>query len=136
MLLYKLDNDSSELCLPIVCFAMRVMRDMSVIVWINNIRLEPTQLHPILGHTQNKLTLWSQLHNLLVHYAKHITAPDVTSKCRAISVTIEELGDTIQQPTSCIFLSEQVNLLCSNPNGRRYSVDMIINAFSLYHRII
>ena len=38
----------------------------------------------------------------------------------------------IDNVPGCRFLSEQVLLLCCQPHTRRYSVDKIISAFSLF----
>ena len=43
-------------------------------------------------------------------------------------------GDTIQREETCNFLAEQIRLLTTAAKGRRYSIDMLIYAFNLYHK--
>ena len=134
VLLYKLHQEFSVTYCPSVCFSLRIFHDLSVSIWINDIKLHHSELSWLLGHTKGKLTLWSQLSNLLTRYASNIVEQDSVSKCDTIATVVEELGVTISKQPTCSFLAEQIRLLCTSPKARRYSVDMIISGFSFYHR--
>ena len=131
VLLYKLHSVTYR---PNVCFSLRIFHDLSVSIWINDIKLHHSELSWLLGHTKGKLTLWSQLSNLLTRYASNIVEQDSVSTCHTIATVVEELGVTISKQSTCSFLAEQIRLLCTSPKARRYSVDMIISGFSFYHR--
>ena len=107
--------------------------DLSVTVWLNDIKLEERELKWLFGHTKGKLQLWSQLNNLLARYAIYIVEPENNSKCQTIADSLLALGESIDSVPSCNFLSAQILLLCCQPHARRYRVDMIISAFSLFH---
>ena len=134
VLLYKLHQEFSVTYRPNVCFSLRIFHDLSVSIWINDIKLHHSELSWLLGHTKGKLTLWSQLSNLLTRYASNIVEQDSVSTCHTIATVVEELGVTISKQPTCSFLAEQIRLLCTSPKARRYSVDMIISGFSFYHR--
>ena len=134
VLLYTLVNASNMLCQPSVYFALRISEDLSVTVWLNDTKLEQSELTWLFGHTKGKLQLWSQLNNLIARYAIDIVEPENTSKCQTIADSLLALGESIDNVPSCNFLSEQILLLCCRPHARRYSVDMIISAFSFFHR--
>ena len=132
--LYKLHQEFSLSNRSSVCFSLRTFHDLSVSIWINDIKLHHSELSWLLGHTKGKLALWSQLSNLLTRYASNIVEPDSVSTCHTIATALEELGVTILKQPTCSFLAEQIRLLCTSPKARRYSLDMIISGFSFYHR--
>ena len=59
---------------------------------------------------------------------------DVTSSSKALAHNVESFGVTIQREETCNFLAEQIRLLTTAAKGRRYSIDMLIYAFNLYHK--
>ena len=59
---------------------------------------------------------------------------DVTSSSKALAHNEESFGVTIQREETCNFLAEQIRLLTTAAKGRRYSIDMLIYAFNLYHK--
>ena len=120
------------LCQPSVYFALRISEDLSVTVWLNDTKLEQSELTWLFGHTKGKLQLWSQLNNLIARYAIDIVKPENSSKCQTIADSLLALGESIGNVPSCNFMSEQILLLCCQPHARRYSVDMIISAFSFF----
>ena len=132
VLLYTLVNASNMLCQPSVYFALRISEDLSVTLWLNDTKLEQSELTWLFGHTKGKLQLWSQLNNLIARYAIDIVEPENTSKCQTIADSLLALGESVGNVPSCNFLSEQILLLCCRPHARRYSVDMIISAFSFF----
>ena len=67
-------------------------------------------------------------------YAIGIVEPENNYKCQTITDSLLALGESIDNVPSCNFLSEQIVLVCCQPHSQRYSVDMIINAFSFFHR--
>ena len=73
VLLYKLVNASNMLCQPSVCFTLRISEDLSVTVWLNDTKLEQSELTWLFGHTKGKLKLWSQLNNLIARYASKLS---------------------------------------------------------------
>ena len=125
---------ANNLC--IMCFSLWIVHDLSVFIWINDIKLHLSELSWLLGYTKGKLALWSQLSNLLTRYASNIVEPDSLSTCHIITTAVEELGVTISKQSTCSFLAEQIRLLCTSPKTRRYSVDMIINRFSFIIEVV
>ena len=59
---------------------------------------------------------------------------DVTSSSKSLANNVESFGVTIQREETCNFLVEQIRLLTTAAKGRRYSIDMLIYAFNLYHK--
>ena len=51
-----------------------------------------------------------------------------------IADSLLALGESIDNVPSCNFMCEQILVLCCQHHARRYSVDMIISAFSFFHR--
>ena len=89
--LYKLHQEFSVTYRPSVCFSLRIVHNLSVSKWINDIKLHHIELLWLLGHTKAKLTLWSQLSNLLTRYAGNIVEQDSVSTCHTIATAVEEL---------------------------------------------
>ena len=113
---------------------IRIYKNMTVSVWINNTKLLQSTLDWILSHTKSSLQLWSQLHNIVSRYSIDTPDVDVTFSSKALAHNVESFGVTIQREETCNFLDEQIRLLTTAAKGRRYSIDMLIYAFNLYHK--
>ena len=113
---------------------IRIYKNMSLSVWINNTKLLQKALDWILSHTQSSLQLWSQLHNIVSRYSIDTPDVDVTSSSKSLAHNVESFGVTIQREETCNFIAEQIRLLTIAAKGRRYSIDMLIYAFNLYHK--
>ena len=107
---------------------------MTLSVWINNTKLLQSILDWILSHTKSSLQLWSQLHNIVSRYSIDTPNVDVTSSSKALAHNVESFGATIQREETCNLLAEQIRLLTTAAKGRRYSIDMLIYTFNLYHK--
>ena len=58
----------------------------------------------------------------------------MTSSSKALVHNVESFGVTTQREETCNFLAEQIRLLTTATEGRRYLIDMLIYAFNLYHK--
>ena len=47
---------------------------------------------------------------------------------------MESLGVDANKEDCCTFLAEQLRLMCTAAKGRRYSIDIIIYSFSIFHK--
>ena len=47
---------------------------------------------------------------------------------------MESLGVDANREDCCTFLAEQLRLMCTAAKGRRYSIDIIIYSFSIFHK--
>ena len=111
--------------------------DMTVSVFIRDGMLLNSELNRALSHTGDKLQLWSQLDNyILARYViGEVASISCLSRSKMIASTLEELECTTEKQRHTInFLAEQLKLAFALPKGRRYSLDMLICAFTLYHK--
>ena len=134
VLLYKLNHSDDTSRSVSVSLAIRIYKNMTFSVWINNTKLLQSTLDWMLSHTKSSLQLWSQLHNIVSRYSIDTPDVDVTSSSKALAHNVELFGVTIQREETCNFLAEQIRLLTTAAKGRRYSIDMLIYAFNLYHK--
>ena len=134
VLLYKLNHSDDTSRSVSVSLTIRIYKNMTLSVWINNTKLLQSTLDWILSHTKSSLQLWSQLHNIVSRYSIDTPDVDVTSSSKALAHNVESFGVTIQREETCNFLAEQIRLLTTAAKGRRYSIDMLIYAFNLYHK--
>ena len=81
MLIYKLSDGLDVTLNPKINFAMRILQDLSIKMWISNVEIQSQQLKWILGHTGDKLTLWSQLFEMCRRY-QDVPEPDMESRCK------------------------------------------------------
>ena len=109
---------------------------MTVAIWINNTRLSKHALDWILSHTRWELKRWSQLDNILSRYSNEtvMSNVDISSRCKSLAADVEVLGVNCNKEECCNFLAEQLKLLCTATKGRRYSIDILIYSFSIYHK--
>lgn len=132
VLLYKLKHSEDASRSLAVSLTIRVYKNMSLSVWISNTKL--VSLDWILSHTQSRLLFWSQLYNIVSRYSIDTPDVDVTSTSKSLAKDVEAFGVAISKEECCNFLAEQIRLLCAAAKGRRYSIDMLIYAFNLYHK--
>ena len=88
VLLYTFVNASNiinMLCQPSVSLTLRISKDFSITVWLNDTKLEKSELKWLFGHNKGKLKHWSQLNNLIARYAIDIVEPENTSICQTIA---------------------------------------------------
>ena len=131
MLIYKLSDGLDVTLNPKINFAMRILQDLSIKMWISNVEIQSQQLKWILGHTGDKLTLWSQLFEMCRRY-QDVPEPDMESRCKYLVNIIEAFGNDIEHEATFNFLAEQCQLFTTSPKGRRYSVDTL--SFTYFHK--
>ena len=61
--------------LPTIRFGLRILEDMYMMLFINEILKHTSQLAWAIGHTNNVLTLWTQLFEIIRHF-KTVPEPD------------------------------------------------------------
>ena len=114
---------------------MRILPDMTVRVFQRDEILPNSELKWALSHPNGILLFWSQLDNLLTRYGGNTTDINNASRIKMISKSIKQIDvDTVEQQQSLQFLAEQLALVYAAPKGRRYSTDMLILAFTWYHK--
>lgn len=135
VLLYSLDhvnNRDYHLCVPLT---VRILRDMSVVIFINDKKLPQCELNWALSHTNGYIHYWSQLDNVLIRYHGQTVEICAATKCKMVAQSIDQIhADTDDQQQTLIFLAEQLRLLYAQPKGRRYSSETVITAFTWYHK--
>ena len=136
VILYKLEQSEDKDRSVAVAVTIRLLDDMTVSVFIRDGRLPNSELNWALSHTGGKLQLWSQLDNILARYViGEVASISCLSRNKMIASTLEELECTTEKQRHTIsFLAEQLKLDFALPKGRRYSLDMLICAFTLYHK--
>ena len=64
-----------------------------------------------------------------------VTSINCSSRSKMIASTVESLECATEKQQHAInFLAEQLKLIFALPKGRRYSIDMLLFAFTLYHK--
>ena len=58
----------------------------------------------------------------------------MTSSSKSLAHNVESFGVTIQREENCNFLAEKIRLLTTAAKGRRYSIEMLIYAFNVFHK--
>ena len=133
--LYKLGNcDDSSKCLTIP-LTIRVYQDMTIAIWLQSTKLSKLDLGWILSHTKWELKRWSQIDNILSRYSNDTAATansSIISRCQSLASDVESLGVDANKKDRCTFLAEQLRLMCTAANGRRYSIDIIIYSFLIF----
>ena len=79
VLLYKLNHSDDTYRSVSVSLTIRIYKNMTLSVWINNTKLLQSTLDWNLSHTKSSLQLWSQLHNIVSRYSIDPPDVDVTS---------------------------------------------------------
>ena len=133
VLLYKLNHSDDTSRSVSVSLTIRIYKNMTFSVDKQH-KGVTKYIDWILSYTKSSLQLWSQLHNIVSRYS--IDTPDVdvtSSSSKALAHNVESFGVTIKREETCNFLAEQIRLLTTAAKGRRYSIDMLIYAFNLYH---
>ena len=114
---------------------MRILPDMTVRVFINGQKLPPKELNWALSHTNGIVQLWSQIDNLLSRYSSDVVEISNSTKCKMMSESIQQIGaENDQQQHTLMFIGEQLSLTFRAPNGRRYTTDTLILAFTWFHK--
>ena len=85
VLLYKLNHSDDTSRSVSVSLTIRIYKNMTLSVWINNTKLLQSTLDWILSHTKSYLQLWSQLHNIVSRYSIDTPDVDVTSSSKALT---------------------------------------------------
>ena len=65
IVLFIFHNDGGIDCNPVVCFCLRIFKNMHVSLWTNRLEILSQELQWVLSHTNGTLILWSQLMELL-----------------------------------------------------------------------
>ena len=130
ILLYKLSDVSRN---PKINFAMRILQDLSIKMWICDVEIQSQQLQWILGHTEDKLSLWRQLNELCRRH-QEVPEPDVESRGIFLADKIKEFECDLEHEATFNFLAEQCQLFTTSLNRRRYSVKTLILSFTYFHK--
>ena len=67
-LIYKLSDCEVIERNPSIYFTIRILKDLSIKSYINGILIHVSQLHWIIGHTNNALSCWTQLFEIIKRY--------------------------------------------------------------------
>ena len=136
ILLYKLEHTEDTDRSIVVAVTIRLLQDMTVSLFLRVEKLPGSELNWTLSQTDRKLRLWSQLNNILARYAMgDVTSINYSSRSKMIASTVESLECATEEQQHAInFLAEQLKLTFALPKGRRYSIDMLLFAFTLYHK--
>ena len=132
-LIYKLSDCEVIERNPSIYFTIRILKDLSIKSYINGILIHVSQLHWIIGHTNNALSCWTQLFEIIKRY-NVAPVPNIMSKSAFLADTIKSLGCELEQEETFNFLAEQLRLFTVPPNRRRFSVETLILAFTLFHK--
>ena len=95
-----------------------------MMLFINGILIHTSQLTWAIGHTNNVLTLWTQLLEIIRRF-KTIPEPDIVSESISLTDSIKSIGTDLDKENTN-FLVEQLQLFTESPNRRRYSVDTLV----------
>ena len=120
-------------CLPTTRFSLRILEDMSSMLFIHGILIHTSQLAWAIGHTNNVLTLWTQLFEIIRRF-KTVPGPDIVSKGISLVDSTKSIGTDLDKENTFNFLAEQLKLFTVSPNRCRYSVDTLVLAFTLFHK--
>ena len=122
ILVYTLSDAENIHRLPTIRFALCILEDMYMMLFINGILIHTSQLAWITGHTNNVLTLWTQLFEIIRRF-KTVPEPDIVSESISLVDSIKSIGTDLDKENTFNFLAEQLQLFTVSPNRRRYSVD-------------
>ena len=100
---------------------------------IRDVKIRSQQLQWILGHTGDKLLLWSQLYELCRRY-QEVPEPDVESRSVFLADRIKEFWCDLEHEATFNFLTQQCQLFTTSPDRRRYSVETLILSFTYFHK--
>ena len=89
-LIYKLSDCEVIERNPSIYFTIRILKDLSIKLYINGILIHVSQLHWIIGHTNNALSCWTQLFEIIKRY-NVAPVPDIMSKSAFLADTIKSL---------------------------------------------
>ena len=118
-----------------VSSTIRILLDMSVRVFIKGDMLPDNAINWAVSHTNGVLKFWSQLDTVMTRYLNSTPDIDSVSRCTILAESIAHINPpTDDQQQTLMFLAEQLNLLHTKPKGRRYSTDLLIRAFTWYHK--
>ena len=78
ILVYTLGDAENIPRLPTIRFGRRILEYMSTMLFINGILIHTSQLAWTIGHTNNVLTLWMQLFEIIRRF-KTVPEPDIVS---------------------------------------------------------
>ena len=118
-LIYKLSDCEVIERNPSIYFTIRILKDLSIKSYINGILIHVSQLHWIIGHTNNALSCWTQLFEIIKRY-NVAPVPDIMSKSAFLADTIISFGCELEQEETFNFLAEQLRLFTVPPNRRRF----------------
>ena len=104
--LFKFHNDGGIDYNPVVCFCLRIFKNMHVSLWVNGLEILSQELQWVLSHTNNTLILWSQLMELLKQYSEDIpeVAIDIVSKNAKIADLVTKLGASTERESTVTIL--------------------------------
>ena len=77
--LFQFKNSDDVECNPIVCFCLRIFKDMSIRLWNNGVEVHSKYFKSLLSNTKSVLGLWSQFCEVL-RYSKDIPEVDSVTK--------------------------------------------------------
>ncbi len=135
ILLYNLDGKDHTDCCVSIPMTIRILPDMTVRIFIKDQKLPSSELKWALSHTKGIVLYWSQLDNILTRYGDVTSAISSATTCKMMAQSIQQLAtDTDERKQTLSFIAEQLTLVFAAPKGRRYTTDMLIVAFTWYHK--
>ena len=109
--------------------------DLSIRVFLCGDRIPDSGMKWALSHTNGIVKHWSQLDNIIARYSGDSVNIDSGTRNKMLAESMEQLPvDNDEQSNSLKFLAEQLKLVFAVPQGRRYSTEMLIRAFTWYHK--
>lgn len=123
---------------PKITTSFKVMKDLKVQIWYENIELDSRKFKWLLG-SENKCDRWSKFENLISHMSSYsesaISNVDKLSHCIKVIKEIlendsESEYDTHSKSGVLWFCGEQLCMFCKD--NMRYSCDFLVWAYSLY----
>ena len=61
IVLFKFQNHGGIDCNPVVCFCLRILKNVHVTLWVNGFEILSHKLQGLLSNTNSTLIMWSQL---------------------------------------------------------------------------
>ena len=118
-LIYKLSDSEVIERNPTIHFIIRILKDLSIKLYIHGILIHDSQLHWIISQTNHALSCWTQLFEIIKRY-NVAPVPDIMSNSAVLADTIKFLGCDLGQEETFTFLAEQLRLFAVPPNRRRF----------------
>lgn len=135
LIVYKTDFVDS----PRITVSAKINCALSVIVYLNGLKVATTELNSAIGTKNCTLTKWSHFETMLLCYDSTSinSASSLLSVQRTVSSCFIEIIDHFEEDEEkskkMRFLAEQFELACCvNKNAIRYTPSMMVNSFMIH----